>query len=173
MKQSNIARVIASVAIVALLTMGCKYDTSISNPAAYVQLYMPQAVKNPVHYTFTVSDTNQVIIYGAAYGGVGYPDKNIPVSFTADTTMTEAYNIQNGTSYLSMPAGSFKLAAPQAVIPKGKLSTDPLQLTITTEGYLQPTESYLLPVRLSAEKGDSTVSQSLDVTYFVITAKVG
>jgi len=152
-----------------ILFTRCKYDTDIPNPEDYTQVYMPQAAKNPLEYDLTMSDTLQTIIYGANYGGTGYPDKDIQVAFKADTTLIDSFNIKNGTNYLPMPAGSYQLGETSAVIPKGKLSTDPLKLKIKTIGALESSVGYLLPVRIM-QAGNDSISSDLGTTYFVIRA---
>lgn len=159
------------VVFVAMLFGSCRYNTDIANPQQFVKIYMPQAVDNPVEYHFIMSDTDQVIIYGGNYGGTGYPSSDIPVEFIADTSLTNSYNQQKGTHYVSMPAGSFSLEQTKAIIPKGKVSTKPLELRIKTLGALEPSVSYLLPLKIKTSKTDSTVSKELGITYFVIEAK--
>ena len=149
---------------------GCKYDTEIAHPENYVKIYMPQGIDNPASHELIMSDTVQTIIYGANYGGTGSPASDITVDFTAETSLTEAFNKENNTSYLPMPEGSFELEATTAIIPKGKTSTKPLKLKISTIGALEPDVSYLLPIRVATQT-DSLISHDLGVTYFAIEAK--
>jgi endonuclease/exonuclease/phosphatase family metal-dependent hydrolase len=148
---------------------GCKYNTDIAHPEKYVQVYMPQAAKNPVTSDFIMSDSMQTIIYGANYGGTGYPDKNITVKFKVNTALVDSFNKRNETSYLPLPGGSYTLEASTSIIPKGKVSTDPLELKIKTIGALETGVEYLLPLQIIQADNDS-VSSSLGVTYYVIKA---
>lgn len=157
------------VALAALCFYGCRYDTDIADPGRYVQVYMPQAGKNPVINDLIMSDTLQTIVYGANYGGTGYPDKNITVRFQVNTALVDSFNRRNGTSYRPLPEGSYQLQANSAVIPKGKVSTDPLDLKIKTIGALEDGVEYLLPLQITRADNDS-VSSSLGTTYYVIKA---
>jgi hypothetical protein len=145
----------------------CKYDRPIPHPEKYTSVYMPQAANNPVTYNFNISDTPQTIIYGADYGGPGYPDKNIIINFKVDTSFVDSFNLKNGTSYLPMPAGSYSLEKTSAVIPAGKLSTDPLLLSIQTANVIDPSTPYLLPVQIT-DAGNVQVNATLGITYFLI-----
>lgn len=169
MKQKLNYIVLCGVLIGLIQLSSCKYDTEIAHPEDYVKIYMPQAIDNPATYNLTMSDTAQTIIYGANYGGTGYPASDVTVNFAATMSLTEAYNTENNTSYLPMPEGGYELEATTAVIPKGKTSTPPLKMKINTIGELEPNVQYLLPIQITTQT-DSLISQVLGVTYFVIKA---
>jgi hypothetical protein len=149
--------------------VACKYNTEIAHPEDYVKIYMPQAIGNPVTYNFVMSDTDQTIIYGANYGGTGYPESNINIEFQVDNSLVDSFNLKNEVSYSPMPPKSYQLEMTQAVIPKGKVSTEPLEIKIKTIGALKSSVKYLLPLRIS-KAGKDSISISLEVTYFLITA---
>jgi len=107
----------------------------------------------------------QTIVYGAAYGGVGYPDNDITVTFKVDNSLIQGFNSQNNTNYTAMPAGSYELEKLTAVIPKGKMSTEPLKIKVKTLGSLEAFKQYLLPVTISA---DATLNEKLKTAYFLI-----
>ncbi len=165
----NYSRVVVAL-LGCLLTIGCKYDTDIAHPEDYVKIYMPQAIDNPATYNLIMSDTAQLIVYGANYGGVGYPASDIKVHFEADPSLTADYNAAHQTAYLPMPDGSYELETAEAVIPKGKTSTDPLTLKVKTIGSLDPNVQYLLPIKITTSV-DSLLNDKLKITYFVIRAK--
>lgn len=148
----------------------CKYDTDIATPEAYERIYMPQAGKNPVTYHLTMSDTAQTLIYGADYGGVGYPASDINVHFSVEPALVDSFNQANNTDYKLLPAGSYELEATDAVIPKGDVNTKPLALKITTIGKLEHGVQYLLPISISTA-GNIKNSDALGVTYFLVDAK--
>lgn len=142
----------------------CKRDL-ISNPGQYAKVYMPQASESPAVRTFVMTNDAQTIVYGAAYGGVGYPDKDITVTFKVDNSLIQTFNSQNNTAYAAMPAGSYELEKLTAVIPSGKMSTDPMKIKVKTLGALEAFKQYLLPVTISA---DAALNDKLRTTYFLI-----
>ena len=148
----------------------CKYDTDIATPEAYERIYMPQAGSNPVTYHLVMSDTAQTLIYGADFGGVNYPTSDIKVHFTVEPSLVDSFNAKNNTAYQLLPEDSYTLEATDAVIAKGKVSTKPLALKVSTIGKLLHGIQYLLPIRVNTgEKIKST--EGLEVTYFLIDAK--
>lgn len=145
-------------------SISCRRDL-ISNPGQYTQIYMPQASESPAVRTFVMKNDVQTIVYGAAYSGVGYPDKDIAVTFKVDTSLVEAFNSQNGTAYAPMPEGSYELEKTSAIIPKGKLTTGPLKIKVRTLGALEAFRQYLLPVTISA---DGKINDKLRTAYFLV-----
>lgn len=154
----------------ALYLGSCKYDTDIATPEAYERIYMPQAGGNPVTYHFIMSDTAQTLIYGADYGGVDYPAADISVHFSVAPALVDSFNVKNNTAYQLLPADSYVMEATDAVIAKGKLSTKPLALKVSTIGKLEHGVQYLLPIEVSTTKGIKN-SEGLGVTYFLVDAK--
>jgi hypothetical protein len=167
--RKQFAHIICLAIFAGMLSASCKYSTDIAHPEKYISVYMPQAVKNPMEYSFTMSDTLQTIIYGANYGGPGYPQKDITVKFKIDTTLADSFNLRNGTDYMPMPVGSYKLGKASAIIPEGKLTTDPLTLSIKTIGALEPSKEYLLPIRI-IQAGSDSISGALGTTYYLVKA---
>lgn len=147
---------------------GCKYDTDISNPGDYVKIYMPQAAEAPAKRTFTMADTAQTIIFGAAYGGTDYPSRDIEVKFKADESLVTAFNAANGTDYEPLPAASYELMSSTGLIKKGALKTEPLKIKVRTKGVLEPFKQYLLPVSIEQIGGELQVNEDLRTAYFLV-----
>lgn len=160
-------------AILALivLTIGCKYDTDINNPERFVKIYMPQASESPAKRTFTMTDTAQTIIYGAAYGGPDYPSENIEVTFKVDESLVQAFNNANGTSYEVLPQNSYTLEKSLSVIKKGELISEPLKIKVKTNGFLQAFKKYLLPVSINQLSKEIPLNESLKTAYFLVEAQ--
>lgn len=168
-KKLNFA--IYTLMFLAIAVSGCdKLNNGVKNPERFAKIFMPQAVKNPIVYNFMMSDTAQTIVYGANYGGPGYPSEDINVKFAADTSLTAKYNLENGTSYISLPGNSFEFEQTVGTIAKGELSTKPLKLKIKTFGVLQPSLKYILPVRITMDNADSIINADLSITYFIVEA---
>lgn len=166
MQKKSLLYISAALLTVVLWCAGCKYDTQIAHPEQYANVFMPQAARSPISYNFVMADTTETIVYGAAYGGTDYPSKDLTVTFGADTSLTDSFNLANSTDYLPMPAGSYTLGATSAVIPKGKLYTDPLEAKIKTIGAIEPSTKYLLPIRIESASGGIKVGEG--VVYYVI-----
>ncbi len=150
-----------------LIFAACEYDPQIAHPADYVNVYMPQALDNPDVYNQARLDTSQGVIFGAYYGGPDYPDRDIKVTFSVDTSLTEVYNIKNNTHYIPAPQGSYEISKLSAVIPKGKLSTEPLYITINKEKLIDSKSQYMIPLEIVSVDG-ANISPDLSITYFLI-----
>lgn len=154
-----------------VLTTGCKYDTDIVNPENFVKIYMPQASVSPAKRTFTMADTEQTIIYGAAYGGTGYPSENIDVTFKVDESLVQLFNTTNGTNYEVLPPNSYTLEKATSVIKKGELATEALKIRLKTKGFLEGFKQYLLPVSIAQLSKQIPLNENLKTTYFLVEAQ--
>ena len=141
--------------------------------SGYEKIYMPQAVNNPVKKILPVSDTAQMIIYGANYGGQDYPAQDVPVDFAINPAMVDSFNLKNNTKYKMLPAGSYSFKQTSAIIQKGTLATQPLEYTVNTGGpnAIDVLTDYLLPVTLAAPKSNISVNEDLRTTYFLIRSQ--
>lgn len=170
--RNSIYRLAVTVVCAALAFSSCKDDINLpSQPAEnYVQVYMPQAANGVMKSTLKISDQVQDIIFGANYGGEGYPAADIPVKFSVKPELVDSYNQANGTSYSLLPSDSYTMSATEAVIPKGKLNTEPLKIGVKTKGAgaIEVLKDYILPVSLDAPM---KVNENLRTTYFIVRAQ--
>lgn len=165
---------LAMIVIAASLS-GClkdKVNLPDQNEADYNTVYMPQAVSSPAVSDLLFTSDEQFLIYGAGYGGVGYPGKDIRVSFSVSADSVAIFNSRNGTNYPILPAGSYTLNTADAIIPRGQLNTPPLTITVKTEGALDVFKEYLLPVTMKIDEsaGDVKLNASLSTTYYLVKA---
>lgn len=171
MKQNKFGMLVLLLGFLALAP-GCKEEVSLpdQDESKYSQLYMPQAVNGAVTRTLAVTPEEQVIIYGANFGGRGFPENDIKVSFAVDPAMVTAYNLTNNTAFELLPQSSYQLSGKEAVIKKNSLATEPLRLTVKTVGTssIQMFKKYILPVGITS---DFKVNPNLKTTYFLITAE--
>ncbi len=156
------------------IASGCrkeKYDLPDQPVDSYTRVYMPEAVNGPVVKTFKITDSVQTVTYGANFGGQGYPENDIPVTFTVDNTKVDSFNLANKTSYKVLPAGSYTLSGTTSTIPKGRLSTPPLSISFVTKGTgaLEALKTYLLPVSITS--ASLKINEALRTTYYVIKAQ--
>ena len=143
-------------------------DLDIPEASLYTNLYMPQSVNGPISRGISITDQDYELLYSAHLGGTTAAKSDIAVDFAIAPELVTSYNETNGTSYLIMPAGSYSVQSPSGTIPKGQQSTGALKLSVKTKGYLNPFETYLLPLRMKSE-GDVKVNGAMATTYFLIT----
>src|SRR5438445_630302 len=105
-KGTKIFSVLAGIASLGIFISSCTKFTqaTVSTEGA---IYMPQAYSERSDLSLVLIDTAQNVSFGAAYGGLNYPSKDIAVSFKIDTTLIAAYNAANGTSYVALPSASY------------------------------------------------------------------
>src|SRR5690606_11594086 len=137
----------------AVFIQGCNMEEISYGPTDWIKIYMPQAVNKPASHVLVMADTSQVVVYGAAYAGTGYPQTNVNIQFKAEPDKVAAYNEEHGTSYEVMPAGAYELQETGS-IPAGKANTEPMHLHFHTIGALEPIVDYLLPVSITRVDGD-------------------
>ncbi len=132
---------------------------------------MAQSVNGPVVRTLKITTEEQSLVYGANYGGQGYPDADIPVEFFINDAKLDSFNKANRTNYALLPASCYTLSATSAVIPKGKLNTDPLSVTFKTSGAgaMNALKTYVLPIGVTTKA--TPVNEALRTTFFVVKAQ--
>ncbi|THU38428.1 DUF1735 domain-containing protein [Niastella caeni] len=169
------AKQIITAFLAVVLYVSCSDKVTLpSQPLSdYEKIYMPQAVNNPVKRILIVSDTAQTIIYGANYGGQDYPAQDIPVDFIINPALIDSFNQKNNTKYKALPSGSFSFTQTSAVIQKGKLTTEPLELKIKTggAGAIDVLTDYLVPITMTAPKSNIKVNEDLRTTYYLIKSQ--
>jgi LysM repeat protein len=159
------------VPLIIFFTMtACKEEVNLPPQplSKYIQLYMPQAVNGPVTCNLSTGDTAlPMIVYGADYGGAGYPDKDIPVTFSVDASLVDTFNLLHNTNYSLLPSKSYKLSDLNAVIKKGELATEPLRISVTVKGDSAPdiSRAYILPITII--KSPVNVNENLRTAYFI------
>ncbi|MCH5718491.1 DUF1735 domain-containing protein [Niabella hibiscisoli] len=127
-------------------------------------LYMATAIDEKAKFNLFLADTAQTIAFGAAYSGLGFPDSDIPVSFTVQNDLIAAFNQANGTNYMSFPENAYSVSGLTTVIKAGKTTSVPLSISILSNK-LDRDEKYILPIRLETPAG-TKVSSNLQTTYF-------
>jgi len=152
---------------------GCKDDVDLPDQPLenYVNVYMPQGVNGPVTTNLKVKDNLvQTVVFGADYGGYGYPDADVPVSFAVNNALVASYNTANNTNYQVLPATAYTLSATNSVIPQGKLSSTPLKVNFKTtgSGAMNAFTTYLLPITMSCQT--VKVREALKTVYYIVTA---
>lgn len=154
-----------------VLIAGCSkevdVDLNIKDAEAYSMLYMPQANGNPVIKSLSITPSVDKFNYSVYLGGSLDNKRNIHIKFGVSQVMVDEFNLKNGTSYQLMPEGSYTLDNADATINPGSKNTGVLNLSIKTQGFILPFQSYLLPV--SIVEADEKVNTALNTTYFLVT----
>jgi len=129
-------------------------------------VYVPQAFGTRSTLTVYLIDSVQNYYFGAAYGGLGTPSKDINVNFALDTSLITTYNAAHGTSYQVLPEKSYTLGNLAAVIKSGQTGSSAISLSILAKQLTMGTK-YMLPVKMtsiSSGKFDS----ALQIAYFMV-----
>lgn len=161
---SKIVKVFGGGLLLGLVAISCnKPDViSYSNEGA---IYMPKAaVSNS--YALLLADTAQSITFGAAYGGLNYPGKDVAVSFKIDSTLISSYNVQNNTSYVLLPASSYQVPSLASVIKAGATGSNVLSINVITKNLNQKLK-YMIPITITSVSSGK-IDSSLHTTYFAI-----
>lgn len=93
------------------------------------------------------------------------PSSNSDVTIAVDNSIIAAYVAKNSAiDYQPMPDGSYVLSATKATIPAGKRSA---AITVTFyKGLLDPSKSYMLPIKIVSGPAGSTVSGNFGILYY-------
>ncbi|WEK37675.1 MAG: DUF1735 domain-containing protein [Candidatus Pseudobacter hemicellulosilyticus] len=162
----------ALLAVFSCLAVGCKddYDLPIQPVESYDRVYMPQAANGPVLKTLPITDQDQVLVFGANFGGLNFPDNDIAVSFSIDQQKADSFNTANGSQYAMLPEESYTVSATEAVIHAGQLNSEALTINIRTkgDGAMPILKTFILPVTLHTKSG--TVNENLRTTFFLVQA---
>jgi hypothetical protein len=129
-------------------------------------IYMPQAYSDASTLKLYLIDSPQIVAFGAAYGGLNSPGKDVTVNFKLDTTLIAAYNTQYNTSYIPLPASHYQISSFTGTIKAGTTVSTSLPITITTKG-LSFGVQYMLPIVMTGISS-GTFDSSLSIAYFKI-----
>lgn len=126
---------------------------------------MPAAARSS-SVPLLLTDTAQTIFFGAAYGGLSYPGKDINVDFTVKPDLISAYNTAHGTSYVILPSTSYQLTGTSAIIKSGQTTSSTLSIKVTTTN-LDKAVKYMIPVSITNVSAGH-IDSALGTTYFSI-----
>lgn len=159
----NIKKLSIGMVLAGILFFACNKPDKITL-ASEGTLYMATAIDEKAKFSIFLADTAQKIAFGAAYSGMGFPDADIPVSFTVQKDLISSFNQANGTNYLPFPENSFSIESLNTVIKAGKTTSIPLAISILSNK-LDRDEKYMIPIKMEAPAG-AKVSSNLQITYF-------
>lgn len=102
--------------------------------------------------------------------------EEVKVSYAVDNSSVSAYNAENKTSYIAVPAGIVELSTAQLTIPKGStISADAIKFAIPAEKMsLLTAPGYVVPLKVTSVTGSGAqVSANASTVYVVITTSSG
>lgn len=123
-----------------------------------------------VHNPVAISGNTNVEV--SAYASREVP-ANIDVYIEPDTKLVDAYNQQNATSSLELPAGAYQVTnTNKHSIQSGTLKSDPMKIEITHPEMLTNPAGYILPLTItqiqSKDKG-AGISSTNTTVYLKVT----
>lgn len=89
------------------------------------------------------------------------------VKFVYDASLVEAYNDANRTSFVAFPQGDFALSSESGIIAAGELKSSPVELTLTSDGSLDPSTTYVVPFRVEAGNNSAVAESARQMLLFV------
>lgn len=137
----------------------------------FMYLALSESAESPVVKSVE-TDKSSTYKLSVSYGGTtNYRQGDITVEIGVDNALVDAYNAQNSTNYLSLPAEAWSLDKTKVFIPDGDRVSDPASLTVQGT-YIDQEHQYLVPVTIkSAQGGHIPVSEKQKTTYYVLQAK--
>ena len=119
---------------------------------------------------FTVEDTpSSYVVTASATGKV---PEDVTVTFSIDTTLVEAYNEENNTSYHAIPRSAVQFDNSQAVIPAGSASSTGVAVSIiSTEDFIDG-RTYIIPVTIQSVSGGNMDVLAASKTIFLRVSRI-
>ena len=165
--------IIVTAVMACTLWYGCKdqIDLPYQPLDSYTQVYMPQGINGPISKVFKIKDSVQTVIYGAVYGGPGYPGNDVAVSFKVDPLKVDSFNLANNTNYPLLPAASYTLSNISGVITKGSTATQPYNVSFKTmgTGAMTALKTYILPISVVCTS--TKINPKLATTFYIVKAQ--
>ncbi len=161
----KITRSFAGIVLLASVISSCNKPNVVtySNEG---NIYMPRAANGTSSLLLLLADTAQTTTFGASYGGLGYPGKDIDVTFQVDPSLISNYNATNGSSYVLLPASSYSIPSLMATIKAGETGSNNIPLGIITTN-LDKAIKYILPITITTTSS-GYIDSSLRTTYFTV-----
>ncbi|KAA8479177.1 F5/8 type C domain-containing protein [Arcticibacter tournemirensis] len=134
----------------------------------YDRIYMAAAARNPNAVKIKMADSVYHITYGASFGGYGKANQDIEVTFEIDPSKADLFNVKNGTSYPLLPQDSYEFSQTSALIKKGTISTEPLNVKVNPFEKLELFKQYILPITIKSVSSGIALNESLTTAYYLV-----
>lgn len=111
---------------------------------------------------FRNSATHEIVVNATSAANVERSAK-----FVYDASLVEKYNDENRTSFVAFPQSSLSLSADAGVIAANQVKASPVTLTLSSDGSLDPSTTYVIPFRIEAGSNSTLASSAQQVLIFV------
>ncbi len=120
-----------------------------------------------------ITETTDTVVkqFAVSVTTAAVPTTATTVQIAVDNSIVTSYNAANPmVQYLPLPANTYTLSTTTVNIPAGQRAG---QVTLTIfKGLLDPTKSYMLPIKLVSTTGGYTLSGNMAVHYYHIIGNV-
>lgn len=144
------------LAIIALFCVACQDSNGDYSDVVYITGTMQ---KNTIRKGFEGNDSIDLTITSTAL-----VDKAINGKFEAAPYLLDAYNEEQGSSYIAPPSDAYSIKNADVVIEQGQYVSTSAKLMIADPTKFEEGKNYCLPVRV---KSDGNLLQSSSVAYIV------
>lgn len=151
-------------AVAAASLTACEDDVvvgQVENPNIGVTdkaLYIADKDGKRIYTHVDVRGTKDVPLYVNSLAAL---DKDCNVKFVYDASAVTQYNAANGTSYEAVPESMISLSnGGVAQLQGGQTVSEPMVVTITSDGSLDRDKGYVVPLRASVSNGDAQLTQN-------------
>ena len=131
--------------------------------------------ENMVYMTGTESSDTRTLVVDGVPSEVAFSvtladiiDRAVEVEIAADPTLVEAYNRKYHKNYKPLPNGSFNLSTSKVRIESEDLRSSAAKLVIIDDSQFEEGSNYLMPVTITAVKGDVGILHASKTIYFSI-----
>ncbi len=116
-------------------------------------------VDGPTDASFTVTCSSAV-------------KEDVKVTVDVDSEGVDRYNTINGTSYVMLPAGSYKLENPQVTIQSKSNVSTPFTLSIVSQDDFEDGVTYCVPFKIVSTDGQAQPLKGSEYMYAVVKAVI-
>ena len=150
------------------LLSGCSDDESC-------KVYIPEAKSLQIRNFDLGEELKEVFhvsVTGSDYATISGKEvsADVKVHLQVDGAKVQEYNAACGTSYSLLPEDCYMIET-DAVIPAGAATSEDLVLTVNARGKIQPFDSYLLPVTITAVEGADADAMQQTLYYLLSGAE--
>lgn len=156
---------------VGILVLGLTLFCSCSDDNA-TKVYIPDARTQQV-VNFEIADEPHQITFTVAVTGSDYATisgkevgSDVKVSLVVDAAKVTEYNTLCKTDYPILPEACYTVGT-EATIPAGSTTSQPITLTISAKGKIEPFDSYLLPISIAQVQGAEADNVQQTVYYLL------
>lgn len=153
---------LCSAAVAASLT-ACEDEVTINQgdaPSVEVPgevVYVTDNDGKRIYTSVELRDTKDVPLYVNTPKSFMY---DCDVAFVYDATAVDEYNAANGTSYEAVPESMVTLSnGGETKLQAGTQQSEPMTVTITSDGSLDHGKGYAVPLRVSVKNGEAALTR--------------